>query len=158
MDPQYGVNFNLPWGIFRGTFGGSKKGEVVSQGSEPVVRWPTWSRVFSTGYLRIRQPTGRSPLVFPCHCLSEEEPPFPDGRFDALAFLLLEGLGVREVGVVGTTLEAKGSPEDFEVRLSELVTVNRVEGPRHTDVQQGLNPLGFQRADLQAEPGGRYIV
>ena len=58
-------------------------------------------------------------------------------------FCLLQGLGVREVGVIGTTLEAKDSPEDFEVRLCELVIVNCVEGPRHTPVQQGLNHLGL---------------
>ena len=45
---------------------------------------------------------------------------FMDGRFDAFAFHLIEGLGVREVDVVGTTLEAKDLAEDFEVRLSEL--------------------------------------
>ena len=37
--------------MFRGTLGGSKNGEVVSQGSEAVVRWSTWSRVFSTAYV-----------------------------------------------------------------------------------------------------------
>ena len=85
------------------------------------------------------------------HSPSEEEPPFPDGRFDALAFRLLEGLGVREAGgVVCTTLEAKDRPKDFEVRFSELVTVSRVEGTRHTPVQQGLNSHGHhQQSDLQ---------
>ena len=93
------------------------------------------------------------------HCCSgEEEPTFPDGCFDSIDFCLVEGLGAREVGVVGTTLEAKDSPEDFGVRLSELVLVGRIEGPRHTPVQQGLNHLGVQPADLQAEPGGRRIV
>ena len=106
-------------------------------------------------YLRRHHPTGRSPLVFRYHCPSEEEPPCPDGRFDALAFRLLEGLGVQEVGVVGTTLKVEDSPEDFEVRLSELVIVSRVEGPRYTPEQQGLNHVGFQQAALQAEPGGR---
>ena len=47
---------------------------------------------------------------------------------------------------------------DFGARLSELVIVRRVEGPRHTPVQQGLNHLGLQQGDLKAEPGGRYIV
>ena len=56
------------------------------------------------------------------------------------------------------TLEAKDSPKDFEARLSETVIASRVEGPRHTPVQQGLNYLGLQQMDLQAEPdGGRNV-
>ena len=60
--------------------------------------------------------------------------------------------------MIRTTLEAEDSPEDFEVRLSELVIVSRVEGPSHTPLQWGLNYLGLQQADLQAEPDGRHIV
>ena len=41
---------------------------------------------------------------------------------------------------------------------SKVVTVSRVDGPRHTPVQQGLNHPGLQRADLQTEPGGRLFV
>ena len=78
--------------------------------------------------------------------------------FDALAFRLLEGLGVREVAVARTTLEAKDSPEDLEVRPFELVIMNRVEAPRHTPVQQGFNHLGLQQADLEVELGGRRFV
>ena len=105
------------------------------------------------GYLREHHPIGQSLLVLRP---GEEEPPFPDGRFDAFAFLLLEGLGVREVGVVRTTLEAKDPAEDFKARLSELVKVSRVEGPRHTPVQQGLNHLDLHSAmDIQAKLGGR---
>ena len=88
-----------------------------------------------------------------------EEPSFPDGRFDALAFRLLEGLGVREVGVVRTSLKAKDKPENFEVRFSGLVILSRAEGPRHTTPgQQGLNHLGLRQANLQAKSGGCYIV
>ena len=53
----------------------------------------------------------------PHRCPSEEEPSFSGDLFDALAYLLIEGLGVREVGVVGTTPEAEDSPEDFEAHL-----------------------------------------
>ena len=60
--------------------------------------------------------------------------------------------------MVGTTLEARESPQDLQARLSKLVIVSRVEGPGHTPVHQGLNRLGLQQADLQAEPGGRHIV
>ena len=65
---------------------------------------------------------------------------------------------MQEVGVVGTTLEAKGSPEDFEVRLPEFVIVSRVEGSCHIPVQQGLNRLGLKQVDLQAMPGRRHTV
>ena len=57
------------------------------------------------------------------YCPSEEEPPIPDDRFDALAFRLLKGVGVREVSVVRMTPEAKDSPKNLKMRLSELVTV-----------------------------------
>ena len=48
----------------------------------------------------------------------KEEPPFADGRFDDVASCLLEGLRVREVGVVGTlsALEDNNSQEDLVVR------------------------------------------
>ena len=41
-------------------------------------------------------------------------------------FILLRALSVREVCMVQTTLEAKDLLEDFEVRLSELVTMSHV--------------------------------
>ena len=51
-------------------------------------------------------PTEWLPLVWPYHCPSEEEPPFPNGGSDEIAVRLLDGLGVQEVGgVVGMTLE-----------------------------------------------------
>ena len=76
-----------------------------------------------------------------------EDPSFPDGRFDDLA-IGFEGLRIREVGVVGPTLAAKDSLEDFEVRLLERGIVFRVEDPRHTPVPQDSNHLGLQHADL----------
>ena len=54
--------------------------------------------------------------------------------------------------MVRTTLEVTDSPGDFELRLSELLIVSRVEGARHTPVKQGLNHLGLQQVNLQAEP------
>ena len=60
--------------------------------------------------------------------------------------------------MVGMTLAAKDAPEDFEVCLSELVIVSRVEDSRHTPVQQGFNHLVLQQAYLQTESGGRHIV
>ena len=68
--------------------------------------------------------------------------------FRCSSIRVLEDLSVREVGVVGTSLEVKDLLEDSEVRLSELVTVNRVESPRHTPVQQGLSHLGLHHADV----------
>lgn len=55
-----------------------------------------------------------------------------DGPFDALAFFLIEDLGVREVGMLGTTLEAKDLLEDFEVRRLELGAAFSAEGSRNT--------------------------
>ena len=49
-------------------------------------------------------------------------------------------------------------PEDFEVRVSKLVVLSRVEVPRHKPVRHGLNHLGLQEADLQAEPGGGHSI
>ena len=66
--------------------------------------------------------------------------PFPDGRLNVLAFHLLESLDVREDGVVGTTSQAMDSQEDFDVRVSELVVVRRVEGPRHTGSAGSQSP------------------
>ena len=60
--------------------------------------------------------------------------------------------------MLGTTLEAKDSPEGFGVLLWELPTVSCVEGPRHAPVQQGLNHLGLEQEDLWAEPGARDVV
>ena len=57
----------------------------------------------------------------PYLCPNSEEPPFPGGRFDALAVCLLEDLGAQEVGAVRATLKAKDSSEDVEVSLSGLV-------------------------------------
>ena len=73
-------------------------------------------------------------------------------------FCLLEGLGVQDVGVFRTTLEAKDSPRDIEVRLWELVIASPVEGPRHEPAQLGINHCGLRQPDLQAEAGGRHIV
>ena len=60
--------------------------------------------------------------------------------------------------MIGTTLEAKDSPGDFDVHLSELVIASRVEGSRHTPVQHGINHSGIQQAGLQAEPNGRHLL
>ena len=71
----------------------------------------------------------------PHHCLREAESPVTESRFDALAVRLLEGLGIREVGAVGTTLDVKDSPEDIEVRRLELDIMRCAEGPRRTAAQ-----------------------
>ena len=47
----------------------------------------------------------KPPLDFPCHCTRGEESPFPDHRLFDIAFRLVEGLAVLEVGEVRTTLE-----------------------------------------------------
>lgn len=67
-------------------------------------------------------------LPYRCPLDSEEEPPLPDGRLDVLAFSLLAGLDVQELRVVCTMVKAKRTRQvTFDVRLSELVRVSRVE-------------------------------
>ena len=45
--------------------------------------------------------------------------------------------------MVRKTLEAKDSPEGFEIRLSELVIVSCAEDLRYTPIQQGFNTSAF---------------
>ena len=56
-----------------------------------------------------------------------------DGRFDALASCLLEGLHVLKGGVAGTpsAVEADDSQEDSVVRRSQPSEMLSGEGPRH---------------------------
>ena len=65
-----------------------------------------------------------------------------NGRFDAMASCLREGLRVRKGGVVDTlwALKANISPDDMVVRRSEPTEVLRAEGPRHTPLQQSELP------------------
>ena len=88
-------------GVFRGAFGESKRGEVVSQSSEPVVRWPTWSRLFSTDRLPNIIRLGNRPLFCRTILPSEEEPAFVSGWSfqNALAFRLLEGVSRTRRGI-----------------------------------------------------------
>ena len=80
---------------------------------------------FSPPYSHRREhyQTGRSLLASPCHGHRKKEPPFTDGRFDALAKCHLEGHRVREEGgVVGTksAREANDPQEDLVVSRSKL--------------------------------------
>ena len=119
--------------------------EVRNLALVPVLRSSAWPRLLPTGHRREHH--DRRPR--------KEEPPFKGGRFHAPALGLLEGLGVLEGGVVGmlSALEANDSQKDLVVCNSELGKVFRAEGPCHTPVQQGLDHLGLQHADLQAERG-----
>ena len=104
------------------------------------------SRALPTGHRREHHPTGSSAPVLPRHGPRKEEPPITDDRSNVLASCLLEGLRVREGGVVGTlsALEANDSQEDSVARRSEPSDVLRAEGPRHTPVQHSLNYVGLQ--------------
>ena len=95
-----------------------------------------------------------------CHDPREEKPSFTDGRFDALASCLLEGLRVRKDGVVGalSTLEANDLQEELVVHRSGPSEVWRAEGPRHTAVQQSPNDLSLQHTDFQTKWSGRLII
>ena len=104
VDPLCVVNSKLPSEFLGGVFGGSTNGEAILQGSQPVVRSP----ILVTGLFC------RLPTQIPSECVitrcsaapgpSEGEPPLPDGRFDAFAFRLVEGLGVRAAGGVVRTM------------------------------------------------------
>ena len=110
-----------------------------------TLRLSTRSPALPTGHLPEHHPFEQSPLVLSCHGPREGEPSFTDGRFDALASCLLEGLRVRKGGVIGTlsALEANDSQEYFTVCRSEPSEVFRSEGPRHTLLQQSLDYLGL---------------
>ena len=78
-----------------------KNGEVVSQGSEPVVRWhgpPRPGFVPPASCANIVR-LGNRPLFCRTSVPTKQKPAFPEySCFDALAFRLLEGLGVQETG------------------------------------------------------------
>ena len=94
------------------------------------------------------RPPKKRPAVYGC------------GRFDALATCNLEGLRVREGGVVGTksALEPNDWQEDLIMSRSKLGKVFCSEGSRHTPVQQRLNHLGLLHSDFQTKRGGRPII
>ena len=84
-----------------------------------------------------------------------------DGRFDALASCLLEGLGVREVGVADTlsALEASGSQRDLVVRLWTLAKFFAQRANiTHHPYSRVSNHLGPQHADLKSQRGDRRFV
>ena len=64
IDPQYGFNSKLPWEIFRGTFGASKYGEIVS-GFRGISSVADLVPAFSADCLRKHHPTRQSPLILP---------------------------------------------------------------------------------------------
>ena len=65
-----------------------------------------------------------------------------------MAFVFrLDGLGAREVGVVGRTPVAKHSSRTLGCAFRSL-SVTRREGLRHKAVQQALDHLCLQDADL----------
>ena len=102
-------------------------------------------------------------VIAPCFAVPwppKEEPPFTDGRFDALASRHLEGLRVREGGMVSSksALEANDSLKDLVASRSKLGKVFRSKGPRHTPLQQGVNHLGLLHSEFQAMGGGRPII
>ena len=78
-----------------------------------------------------------APFALPRHGPRKEEPPFTDGRFDALASCLVERLRVREGGLVGALSAPKADdPQEDLVHRSERGGVFRTESPRNTPVQQ----------------------
>ena len=118
------------------------------------------SPALPTGHRREHHRPGYSPLGLPRHGPRNEEPPFTDGRLDALASCFLKRLREREGGVVGTlsALKANNPQEDLVVHRSELDEVFRTENPRDTPVQRGLHHLGLQHAEFQTNRGRLPIM
>ena len=104
------------------------------------------SWVFPTSHRPEHPPPGLSLLALPCHGARKDEPPFTDSFFDALSTCHLEGLRIREGGVVSTksALEANDSQKGFVLSRSKQRKVFHSEGPCHTPGQQGLSHLGLQ--------------
>ena len=79
-----------------------------------------------------------APFALPRHGPRKEEPPFTDGRFDALASCLVERLRVREGGVVGTLSALKANNPQ-----GDLVQVFRTESPSNTRTTGSQSPRPF---------------
>ena len=71
-------------------------------------------------------------------------------------FAFLRAFACREVGAVGTSPDAKNSPEDFEVHLLEIVIVLRRGSTSRTNVRQPQSSRHL--ACGQAEGSSRHIV
>ena len=114
------------------------------------LRLSAWSSALPTSHHREHYPTGSSPLALPRHGLYKEEPPFTNGRFDALASCLLERLLLREGAVVGklSALKADDLPEDLAVHRSELgdcsATRVHVTHPYRVTVTSAFNMRTFR--------------
>ena len=66
---------------------------------DPVLPWSTWSRVLPNNHRPEYHPTGQPLIRRPLYDPREEEASIADGRANALALCVLEGLGVRRQGV-----------------------------------------------------------
>ena len=87
-------------------------------------------------------PMGQPLIGRPLYGPRREEASLADGRLNALAFGLLESLGVRhEVVSALPSLEANDPREEVVVCRSELSEVLLAESPSQTPVQQGLHRL-----------------
>ena len=87
------------------------------------------------------------PRICPLYGPREKETLFADGRLNALAICLLEGLGLRHavVGVL-SAMEATDDPkEELAVRAVENSEVRHAESPPATHLfrQQRLHRLGL---------------
>ena len=108
-----------------------------------------------------RNPTGESLLALSCHGpLEKSRRMYPNGCLDALVTCHLDGLCVREGGMVSieSALEAKDSQEALVVSRSKLGKGFHSEDPRHPPVPQCLNFIVLQYAGSPAMRGGCPII
>ena len=83
------------------------------------------SPALPTGHRREHHRPGYSPLGLPRHGPRNEEPPFTDGRLDALASCFLKRLREREGGVVGTLSALKANnPQEGALLLYEIRSIS----------------------------------
>ena len=112
-------------------------------------------RGFSYGYPRNHYPIGYSRPMFCRTIAPAKKTAVSGGRFDALAFRVLDG-------VTRKVLSARGCKIRICRRTSRCVFRGlswRVALRVHvTPVQQCLNNLDLQQEGLQAEPGSRRIA
>ena len=90
--PQSGPNSTHQGGKLRLPFGCSEFPQIFDYASMSSLKLSARSLVLPNSHHPEQYPTRYSLLSLPCHGPRKEEPPFTNGRFDALATCHLQGL------------------------------------------------------------------
>ena len=147
MGPQYGLNSKLPWGIFRGSFGGSTNGDRLSW------FWVSCSVAHLVpGFLhrlsaqKHHPRLGNRRLVSPYHCSRPKKSrrlrmvvsmfSYYSVSLRVLAYERLVRSAGRRRGQ-GLAGGLRGTP------FGAGQIGSRVDGPRHMPAEQGLNRSGL---------------